>query len=168
MSVDLKHYFESEKLLARRSKWIQPDSENLRLSCPLDIDGITVAGLEFCAYATRQFHNEGVRLQLQYLPPKGRSYPFCRIDWKPFHEHCNNGRGPADLKLLRMTGSHIHSFELNFIPETDTLRQHNLPIAEPLTPDANSFEDLLDFTAKLFRIGNMDWVSSPPWQGKMI
>jgi hypothetical protein len=46
MSVNLKEYFEAEKLLSRHPAWITADRNSLRLSCPLEIDGVSKNALK--------------------------------------------------------------------------------------------------------------------------
>jgi len=167
MSVDLKEYFEAEKLLSRHPSWIPADRNSLRLSVPLDIDGITTAGLDFCAYAMTELPDEEVVVQLQYKPAKGRSFPFCRIEWRPIRDHSNNGKGPPELKLLKFRSTHIHPFDLNSDPSNGRMRGHNLPIAVPIKKEPKDWKEFLDLTGKEFRISNVDWVPLPPWQPRI-
>jgi hypothetical protein len=164
MSVDLQEYFGSEKLLSRHPAWIPGDRNSLRLSVPLDIDGVTIAGLDFCAYAMAELPEEEVVLQLQHKRSKGKSFPFCRIEWRPLAEHSNNGKGPTELKFLKFRATHIHPFDINYDFSKGTMRSQNISIARPYEKEPQTWEELLDLAAKEFRISNMDWVPSPPWQ----
>lgn len=167
MSVNLKEYFEAEKLLSRHPGWIPADRNSLKLSCPLDIDGVTVAGLELCVYALAELPNEEVCVQLQYMPPKTRSFPFCRIDWNPFRGHYNKGKGPEELKFIKFKSTHIHPFDLNFDEQSGKMIDLSLPIAIPLQENPSNFQELLALVAKELKISNMDWVPTPPWQPRL-
>ncbi len=167
MSVDLQEYFEAEKLLSRHPAWIPSNRNSLRLSVPLDIDGVTIAGLDFCAYAMTELPEEEVVLQLQYKPPKGKSFPFCRIEWKPLAEHSNNGKGPPELKLLKFRATHIHPFDINYDPSSGKMRSQNISIARSYEKEPQTWKELLDLAEKEFRITNMDWVPLPPWQPRI-
>jgi hypothetical protein len=49
---------------------------------------------------------------------------------------------------LRIPGSNVHAFELNWLPEFCCLRAGNLVTARPLKPDPASYEKLLAITGK--------------------
>lgn len=166
MGVDLREYFEAEKLLSRRPNWIQ-NNNLLRLSCPLDIDGVTIAGLEFCGYATNDLPEEDVVFQLQFKPAKGKSFPFCRIEWRPISDHNNNGKGPEELKFLKFKATHIHPFAVNYDQARGKMRTQNIKIAKPYEKEPTTWKELLDLVGKEFRIGNMDWIPLPSWQPRI-
>ncbi len=167
MSGDLKEYFEAEKLLSRHPTWIPAARNSLKSVTPLDIDGVTVQGLEFCAYAMVEFPEEEVVFQLQYQPPKIKSFPFCRIEWKPLSDHCNNGKGHPDVKFLKFRATHIHPFEMNYDASNGKMRYHNIDIGIPCEKGTETWKELLALAQKEFRISNMDWVPLPPWQPRI-
>jgi hypothetical protein len=76
------------------------------------------------------------------------------------HTNPNSGEQP----LMRITGSHIHPFELNWLPELGRMRAGNLMIARPLNPDPASYEELLAIVGKEFRISGLDRIERPSWR----
>jgi hypothetical protein len=66
--------------------------------------------------------------------------------------------------MLRISGTHIHEFGHNWLPSEGRMRVGDLPVARPITPDLQTFEDFLVFVGKEFRIADMQRVEKPSWQ----
>ncbi len=164
MGADLRELFEANKILASNPKWIATDSTWFDLEAPLDIDGVTIEGLELRAGAGQSLPDRAVRFHLQYHPARSPCIPLCRIEWRPVSPHTNPNQGPEHLRLLRIVGSHIHGFEMNYLEDEGRMRGKNLPIAEPIDPDPSSFRDLVDVVAAEFRINGMEQIEPPPWR----
>ena len=164
MAIDLRELFEAAKTLTTNPRWVDTDSTWFNLGCPIDVDQVTVEGLELRGGAGQTLPDRAVRFQLQLHPARARCIPLCRIEWRPISPHTNPNSGPEHLRLLRIDGSHIHGFEINFLEADSRMRRRNLPIAEPLNPDPQSFDDLLDVVAKAFRISGMEKIEAPPWR----
>jgi len=133
----------------------------MRLS--LDIDGQTLQGLYLRLTAHRKFPDQEVTAQLEYQPPFQILTALGRIDWRPLKDHTNPVNGPAKHRLKRITGSHHHSFALNWIPERSSMRETNLPFAEAINPDPSDFGQLLALVSKEFRISGIDGLPVPTW-----
>lgn len=125
----------AEKRLPLPPRW-QPDGmAQFVLVSALDISEVTVRGLRLRGRAWRDRPDEAVRLQLEYLVPGGKFRPLWRFDWRPVGVHTNNGKGPPELRYLRIAGSHQH------------------PFFEPVAPVHVS---VTSATAKLNDIGNLE------------
>jgi hypothetical protein len=103
-------------------------------------------------------------MQIQYQPTRGPCTPLARAEWRPTSVHTNKAVGPPELQMLRISETHIHEFDLNWLPDKDRMREGNLPVARPIRPDLQSFEDFLVFVGKAFRISEIQKVERPSWQ----
>lgn len=171
MRRDLKKLFDAEKSLALVPQWIERDSTWLRLTAPLEIEEVAVEGFRFTGTALRAQPDEMVTFQLEYFPPpreKVKGGPICRLEWRPFSSHGNKGRGPREFQHILISGTHIHPFDLNWTDAASAVRRGELPIAVPITPDFQSFEAVLDFVKKEFRIKNVASVPIPPWEKALL
>jgi hypothetical protein len=123
-----------------------------------------VQGLELRAGAAQSLPDRAVRFQLQYYPAKSECLLLGRIEWRPLSPHTNPANCAEQLKLLRITGSHIHGYEMNWLEEMGRLRTGNLPVAEPLKDDPTNFEALLEVVGREFRITGLEKIERPPWR----
>lgn len=166
MSVDLREMLESSKTLPVRPAWEVPDSTWFCLNAPLDLaSGETVQGLELRAGACQSLPDRSVRFMLQHYPAKGQCVGLVRIEWRPLSAHTNPANCAPHLSMQRIVGSHIHGFEMNWLPNEDRLRSGNLPVAEALSVDPLSFDELLVIVGKEFRISGLEKIEPPPWRG---
>lgn len=140
------------------------DGEWLVLVSPLDIDGVTVEGLQFRATALLVRRDESITFQLEYFPrrrqPKGG--PMERIEWRPLRGHNNKLIGPLEHRNKLQRGSHHHEFRLNWEHSKTAVRKGDLPLSVPIQPEP-SYDEILVFVGKAFRISPIDWVPPPPW-----
>jgi len=164
MAADLRGLFESQKELAVKPHWVATDSTWFNLAAPLDIGGATVEGLELRAGAVQSLPDRAVRFHLQYHPARGPCNPLCRVEWRPLSPHTNPNKGPKSLQLRKIKGTHVHGFEMNFLDAEGRMLSGNLPIAEIINPEPNSFQELLAVVGKRLRINDMDQIEPPPWR----
>lgn len=59
-------------------------------------------------------------------------------------------------------------FDLNYVVHRARMRKGDLPIAIPIEQEIATYNDLLDFLGKEFRIKNMHLLGPPKWQGQMV
>jgi len=162
----------SWKTLPAGVEWSLPDHEQgyMSFSVPIDIGGVTIGyfGLRGGCYADHP--DRAVTLQLEVGSAAARTrIPLVRLDWKPLQEtHKNPGRGipPHAGRVIR--GSHIHSFELNWLELEQRMRTGNLPFAEPLVPDAASYADFTDKAKILLRVDGIERLPVPEWAAKLL
>jgi hypothetical protein len=106
--------------------------------------------------------------QLECNQDDRRDFAIDRIDWRPWHTHENKWRGPSEFRGVKITGTHRHSFDLNWFPSEARLLTSNLPIAVPLTDDIPDFAALLAFVAQEFRIADAGVIGVPPWERDLL
>lgn len=163
MTIILPEIFERKKSLAAPPGWVPDGPGRLKLLSPLDIDQVTIAGLQLRGRTRQSRADEEVMFQLEYHPVGSRVCQLARIDWRPIHTHDNGNRGPDEWRLVNISESHYHSFNLNWFPSENRMLLPNLPIATPIRPDPADFATLLALTAELFRIDDMASVPVPEW-----
>jgi hypothetical protein len=163
--VDLRELVEAPKSLPVRPEWEAPDSTWFCLNASLDLaSGETVQGLELRGGACQSLPDRAVRFQLQHYPTRGQCVPLVRIEWRPLAPHTNPANCASHLQMQRIVGSHIHGFDMNWLTDLDRLRTGNLPVAEALSVDPSSFQDLLVIVGKELRITGLDRIEPPPWR----
>lgn len=154
--------FQNPKKVIGRPIWQATDSTHLRLTCALEVNGMTVEGLELRGGALQTRPDRAVSFHLQLYPAKGPCTPLTRVDWNPLTTHTNPNVG--NLPMLRINGSHIHSFDLNWLPEFGRMRSGNLPVARPVNANPRTYEELLVLVGKECRINGLCRVEAPPWR----
>jgi hypothetical protein len=71
MAIDIEKIWASDKVLAIEPDWKgRENNEFVRLVSPIDISGVTIAGLSFTASAHIYTPDRGVTFQVEYIPPK--------------------------------------------------------------------------------------------------
>ncbi len=93
---------------------------------------------------------------------------MCRIEWRPLSAHNNKGLGPLAYQHLLQSGSHHHSFEINWAHCASQVRRGTLPLSVPIKDEPEDFGKLLALVGSEFKISNMDLVPVPPWQFEML
>jgi hypothetical protein len=165
VSVDLRAFVEAPKVLPVSAAWVAADSTWFCLNASLDLkSGETVQGLELRGGAHQSLPDRAVRFQLQYHPPKGQCAPLTRIEWRPLSPHTNPANCAPELSMLKIGGSHVHGFEMNWLADLDRMRTGNLPVAKPLMTDPSSFTELLVVLGEELRIEGLDKIEPPPWR----
>ena len=154
--------YNSDKALPYRPRWEPTNSTWFRLTSALEIDSVVVEGLELRGGACQSLPDRAVRFMLHYRRSNKIPTPLGRIEWRPLQPHTNPAGGP--YPLMRISGSHFHSFRLNWLEQDSRMRAGNLPYAQPLNHEPNSFEELLAFAGKEFRIKNLEMIERPPWR----
>ena len=170
VAVDLKSLAEAAKELSTEPDWIRTHrDEFVRLTSPLEIDGLTVGGLRFMATANILVPDRWVTFQVEYSPPgrKSAGGPLIRFDWRPMRPHNNKGLGPPEHRFKSISGSHVHPFDLNGNPAQDQVRKGNLPIAIPLAEEPGNYQEALDFAEKILIVKGVRSLPIPPWSTKL-
>jgi hypothetical protein len=169
MTLDLPSLHSATKLFSSPPDWVKRDKDNVVLIAPLEIDGVTVAGLQFRATILRTRPDECVTFQLEYFPPRGtpKGGPIARIEWRPLRPHNNKMIGPKELQNVLQTGTHHHQFEMNWRHNKSLVNKGILKLSCPIEPEP-SYDELLAFTGKEFRIQNIDLTPVPPWEGSLF
>ena len=167
MALHLRDFVLADKSIPSSLAWVPIGRNYLSWISPLDIDSVTVAGLQLHVGANLTLPDEAVRAQLEYHPPKGKSEQLVRVEWRPLADHNNKGRGPSEHRFKPFRQTHTHPFEMNWDEAKQRMRSGNLPIAISIQ-DVDSYEKFLDLCAAELRINNMSVVPLPPWHPRMI
>lgn len=151
MQRTLREIFLAKKHLAQTPVW-RAEGRSFALSVPLEVDEITIEGLQLRGKARPNAPDSDVMLQLQIHPAGRRAIHLDRVCWKPRHAHNNGPDGPKEWRFREFHCSHRHHFDLNWKVQLDEMESGNLPIAVPLEHDPERFEDLLALIDSWFRI----------------
>lgn len=169
MGTTLPEIADAEKELSGAlPPWNEDESGKFDITVPLEIRGITVQRLYFKAHAVKDRFEEDVTFQLIGSASGERPVGFDRIDWRPYHIHMNQGGCAPELRFLTLAQSHRHAFHLNWLADQKRLRAGNLPVAMPLDPEPNSWEELLVFVGNCFKIKDLGRLEAPGWERVLL
>ena len=168
MQLGLDEIHAANKALSVAGQWVEAANQRLYFVVPLEIDEATLEGLVLRGRAVKDRPDEEVMFQLEFPQPSRRDRGIDRIDWRPLHTHNNLGRGPDELRFMPQVNSHHHAFDLNWLAAEARMLTSNLPLARPIEPDLKSFDDLLAFIKKSFRINDIGQIPPPPWEGLLL
>lgn len=154
--------------------WTDSESETgyVWFDAPLDIGGVTEPGfvLHGGCYINRP--DVHVTLELRISKSLGRrTRPLERIDWRSLsggHSNATRKGLPKEVSGRRVSCTHLHAFELNYLYSECRMRAHDLPYAAEIDEDLDSFESLLKYAGKRFRINNIHVVSPPSWEYNLL
>jgi hypothetical protein len=152
--------------------WSGADSNDgaMTFLAPLEVDGVTVAGLSLRGVCYQRYPDRAVMLQLEAAMPGLRTrVPLARLDWRPLnggHRNPRGGAAPHAGRLLQ--GTHMHSFDLNWVAANEAMRAGNLPFARPVEDEPPTFEEALDMAGKEFRINDIRLVETPLWSARLL
>ncbi len=168
MATPFKMLVESDKLIAGTPNWKGQhkgsNDDQQRLVASLRVGGRVLQGLELVGRARLGIRNAYVSFSLIYLSTDNRrdSVRLGRIDWRPLTAHFNDHPNTPTALVGDVFGSHHHAFDLNWSSKNSAPLKA-LPIAEEISPDYQSYTELLDGVAVLFRIENATSLLPSPW-----
>jgi hypothetical protein len=147
-----------------------PADNAMGFLAPLEVDGVTIAGLALRGVCYQHRPDEAVMLQMEAATPGLRTrVPLVRLDWRPATGGHKNPQRGLDLHAKKfIAGSHLHPFELNWILATEVMRTGNLPFATAVNPDPGTFEEVLDLVGNMFRISNIRLIETPSWSRRLL
>lgn len=155
-----------EKAIAAFPGWSDPDPETgyIHFNAPIEIDGVVEPGLILHGGCYIDKPTASITFELRIGRRPGRSIvPLERIDWRSLQGgHTNQRKNGGDGK--RLSDSHIHAFDLNWLAEKGKLRNGNLPLAMDIPERLEDFSALRAFVGKMLRINNIDVVVEPSWE----
>jgi hypothetical protein len=166
--VKLPEIVGADRNLSGVQIWIAKEPNQLSLVSALEVDGVTLAGVQLRMRAITDLPDRAVMIQLEYNPPKGRNERLIRVEWRPLAPHVNNGKAPSPYEFMTIAGSHIHRFEHNYNVAGERMVRNNLPHAIPLEPDPENFRELLELAGKELNISDLHRVETPEWQARMV
>jgi hypothetical protein len=159
--------FTAMKALARFPGWSEPEPETdyTWFNAPIEIGGVVEASYLLHGGCYRSVPDRNVVFELRAAAPSGkRTIPLARVEWRSLQGgHSNRRRKGSPASGKRVPETHYHSFDLNWIETERRMRSGNLPQADEINQDIQSFDALTACVGNLFRINNMRLVTRPPW-----
>lgn len=173
--MPLDDLFATPKWLLAAPRWRAPgpetlgNPESLWFRHPLALPRAFRSQVDLQATARRDLPDRQVSFSLiLHAAPPVRSVPLARLDWRAITGgHSNPRKGPPDVAGKRVSPTHYHAFDLNYVAEEDRMRRAGLPFAREVDAALPSFLALRTFVGTLFSIGNIDLVPPPDWQGSL-
>ncbi len=136
---------------------------------PLAIAGVVQEAFALHGICLKYAPERNVAFEFKALGPKRRKIPLARYEWRSLRGgHTNPRRAGSPVSGQRVTATHFHSFDLNWLEAERRMRSGNLPQAVSVAEEPQSFESLREEVGNLFRINNMNVVLPPPWEYKMF
>ncbi len=162
----------AQKTLSGTLDWTKPETETgyIWLNAAMDIDGVTVAGLvlHLGCYFDRPDCSVTSEIRLARLPAR-RSIPLMRVDWRSLQDgHSNRRQRGHALSGKRVSNSHIHAFEYNWMTAQGKMQSGNLPFADELERNLTTFREVCAYIGERFRITNTDVIPTPPWEQSLF
>lgn len=156
----------SWKSIANPVEWSKPDPEDgyIRFYAPLEMDGIVEAGLVLSGGTYAHHPDRHVTFELAVSGIAGqRRTRLARLDWRAITGGHSNHRRKCAGNGNRVPETHIHGFELNWVESERRMKRGNLPCAESVDRELQSFEELRAYVGTRFRINNIGIVPRPDW-----
>jgi hypothetical protein len=169
--MPLPDLFNAEKQIAFFPGWSPPEPETgyCRFAAALELNGVVEADFMLQGGTYKYHPDQHVTLELRIgKPGLKRKVPLARIDWRSLTGGHSNKRGPkVPFAGMRVGNCHVHGFEINWVDIEQRMRT-DLSQAEPLPSEIQSFESLIEYAGKLFRISNIGVVEPPDWEYRLI
>lgn len=166
--LTLDAIFGSQKAISVFAGWSPPEPETgySWFDAPLEIGGVTEAGLFLhagCYWNRPEIH---VSFELRIGKTATTPHlPLERLDWRSLQGgHTNRRIGSSEWAGRRVSSTHLHAFELNWVASEGRMRRSALPLAMEIPEQLQSFEDLRTFVGIRFRISNINLVTRPKWE----
>ena len=97
--------------------------------------------------------------------PGRKCVPLDRICWRSLKgTHTNPRKGTTEWAGKKVSDTHHHAFHLNWLPDMQRLREGNLRVAMEIDEQIRTFNHLIEYCEKGFRINNMSVVTVPNWE----
>lgn len=144
--------------------------DTVTLLASLDMNGVTETGLFLRGSGHILRPNAAMMFQLEVHRPgdKRSGGQMARVCWNPTSSHTNPNKGPRDLRMIEIDGSHYHDFHLNIKASGLEMATENLNIARPITPELLTYQDFVAFCGQAFSIDNLDQISAPKWENDLF
>jgi hypothetical protein len=134
-------------------------------NAPLEVGGVTMPGLFLHGGCYINQPERHVTLELRLAKTPGRRIrPLERIDWRSMRGgHHNLRRKGHPLSGVSVSPTHLHAFDQNYDGQRDRFLGEDLPFAQEIDVEMQTFVDLLAFAAFRFKINNINVVETPQW-----
>ncbi len=161
----------ARKEIALFPGWSDPEPETgaMWFIASLAIGGVVQEAFALHGVCLKYAPEKNVAFELKALGPKRRKIPLARYEWRSLRGgHTNARRSGSPVSGQRVSATHYHSFDLNWLEAEGRMRAGNLPQAMSIEQEPQSFESLRDEVGNLFRINNISVVLPPPWEYEMF
>jgi hypothetical protein len=163
---------EAVKSISYFPGWSEPDKDDgyTWFDAPLEIDGVTEAGLFLHGGTYGQYPDANVTLEVFVrLPGRRRKLPLERVDWRSLKGgHTNLRVAGHPLSGRRVPSTHLHPFDQNWDAVRGRFVGQNLRLAVPIEQELQTFEAARAFAGNRFRINNIDLVLPPNWSYNLL
>ena len=140
----------------------------MEILAPLTLAGVTVGSFTLRGTCNKFRIDRDVLFQLEVgIPGKRTRLPLSRLEWRPQSETHKNPAINRTPPIL-IFGSHHHTNAANWLEAEGRMREGNLPFAEAIDPDAETYGDFLDLVRIRFRINGIDQIKVPVWEPKLV
>lgn len=145
------------------SPW-KPVNDTLRITGNLEADGVIMGGVTFMAMCAPERPDERMAINL-LAEIKQKPRCIARVDWRGLG-HGNTLAGCVPYRFVDAGRTHFHDPELHRLFGFDELFGEgiDLPVALPLDPIPDNFNDLLAQAGVLLHIENLKDMPVPPWE----
>jgi hypothetical protein len=157
----------SRKEIASFPGWSEPEPEtdSMWFIAPLSMGGVIAEAFALHGLCMKHVPDRHVIFELKAMGRRGKKVSIARYEWRSLREgHTNSRRKGSTVSGQRVSATHYHSFDLNWLPAEHRMRSGNLPMAQSVEQEPVSFESLIEEVGKLFRINNMTVVLPPKWE----
>ncbi len=165
--MDFPGLIHCQKVIASFSGWSKPEEETgyMIFSAPLSIAGAaeTAFNLHGGCYWRHADKNVTFELVLGKTPTR-RRVVLKRIEWRSLQGGHSNKRGRPPGLIRRTEATHCHEFDLNYVSDLRRMRGGNLPFADNIRPEIETFEQLREFVGRRLNIQNIGVVAIPDWE----
>jgi hypothetical protein len=162
---------EAEKTIVSFPGWSEPDESNyIWFDVVLEVGGVVDAAFTFHGGCCQTIPDRHLTFELRVRRQPGRRcIPLARICWRSLTGHTNRrGVGPPELAGRRLSSSHYHSFDLNWLPNGGRMRGGNLPLAMNLRDGLDSYAEVREFVGSAFNINNITVIENPLWEAQLL
>ena len=114
---DLEQIFLTQKEVGPFLGWSDPEPETgyIWFNAPLEIGGVTQAGLVLHGGCYADEPEQRVNFELAFLKRAGRSrVVVARLDWRSRRGHSNRRRPQSEWSGKKVSRTHYHDFYLNY------------------------------------------------------
>lgn len=151
--------------------WSEPESDSgaMWFNAPLSVGGVTEQNFILAGLALKNAVDCNVCFEIRIGLTKKRKIALARYEWRSLRNgHTNPRRSGHALSGKRVGATHYHRFEDNWIEKDKRMRAGNLPFADDVEEEPQSFEELRVNVGNLLRINNIEVVEPPKWEYDLL